>query len=116
MKIEEMNSEEVGLIIIDHITDYSRGQIHKEEKRKQLRELLERLYLLADAKHCKIIIINGYSFKDSAPAEDIVESFCDMTLQTIIEDYQVKLIIDKNEFPLQLDDSGVMNLFINVYY
>ncbi|MCE7741142.1 MAG: hypothetical protein GOP50_01665, partial [Candidatus Heimdallarchaeota archaeon] len=116
VNIEEMSPDEIGLVIIDHLTDYSRGQIHKEEKRKQLRNLLERLYLLADEKDCKILIINGYSYKDSAPAEDIVESFCDMTLHTIIEDRQVKLITEEEEFPLLLDDSGVRNLHVNIYY
>ncbi len=115
-KIENMSSDEVGLVIIDHLTDYSRGQIHKEERRKQLRELLERLYILADEKDCKILIINGYSYKDSAPAEDIVESFCDMTLHMIVEDNCVKLIAEEEEFPLILDDSGVRNLHVNVYY
>ena len=115
-KLEEMSADEVGLVVIDHLTDYSRGQIHKEERRKQLRNLLERLYLLAENKDCKILIINGYSFKDSAPAEDIVESFCDMTIQTNIEDYQVKLILEENTVPLVLDDSGVKNLHVNVYY
>ncbi len=115
-KIEDMNPEEVGLIIIDHLTDYSRGEIYKEEKRKQLRNLLERLYILADEKKCKILIINGYSFKGSAPAEDIVESFCDMTIHTKIEDYQVKLFVEDDEIPLEIDDSGVKNLHVNVYF
>lgn len=115
-KIEQLNAEEVGMIVIDHLTDYSRGQIHKEENRKQLRELLEKLYILADEKNCKILIINGYSYKDSAPAEDIVESFCDMSLQTAVEDGEVKFVSEEEEFALQLDDSGVRNLHVNVYY
>ena len=115
-KIAELNSEDVDLIIIDHLTDYSRGQIHKEENRSQLRELLERLYVLADEKNCKVIIINGYSFKESAPAEDIVESFCDMTLQTSLEDQEVKLFAEGERYDLLLDDSGVKNLHVNVYY
>lgn len=115
-KIEHLSAEEVGMVVIDHLTDYSRGQIHKEEKRKQLRELLERLYILADEKDCKILIINGYSYKDSAPAEDIVESFCDMSLQAVVEDGGVKFISETEEFSLQLDDSGVRNLHVNVYY
>ena len=115
-KIEVLPSDEIGLIIIDHITDYIRGQIHKEESREQLRNLLEKLYLIADEKDCKVILVNGYSYKSSAPAEDIVESFCDLTFRTLVEDQEIILFAEEDQYQLLLDDSGVRNLHVNVYY
>ncbi|GAH64459.1 unnamed protein product, partial [marine sediment metagenome] len=61
-KIKKFEPESVGLIVIDHLTDYIRGEIYKEEQRTVLREILEQLYLLADEKNCKVLILNGYSY------------------------------------------------------
>lgn len=115
-KLTKIHPEELGMIVIDHVTDYIRGQIHKEEKRVQLRNLMEKLYLIADDKACKVLIINGFSYKDSAPAEDIIESFCDMTIKTKVEDFKSKLTFHNDEIELLLDNSGITNLHLNVYY
>ncbi len=115
-KIATLHPEELGMIVIDHITDYCRGQIYQEEKRIQLRNILEKLYLLADEKKCKVLLINGFSYKDSAPAEDIIESFCDMTIKMKIEDFKSKLLFQEEEIELAVDNSGISNLHLNIYY
>jgi len=115
-KLATLNPKELGMIVIDHITDYCRGQIHQEEKRMQLRNILEKLYLLADEKGCKVLLINGFSFKDSAPAEDIIESFCDMTIKMKIEDFKSKILFQEEEIELTVDNSGISNLHLNIYY
>lgn len=115
-KIATLHPEEIGMIVIDHITDYCRGQIHQEERRIQLRNILEKLYLLADEKGCKVLLINGFSFKDSAPAEDIIESFCDLTIKMKIEDFKSKILFQEEEMELTVDNSGVSNLHLNIYY
>ncbi len=115
-KLSELHPDELGMIVIDHVTDYLRGQIHKEEYRTQLRNLMEKLYLIADEKACKVLLINGFSYKDSAPAEDIIESFCDMTIKTKLEDFKSKIIIRDEEIELYLNNSGIANLHLNIYY
>jgi hypothetical protein len=115
-KIANLHPDELGLVVIDHVTDYLRGQIHKEEKRTQLRNLLEKLYLLADEKKCKVLVINGFSYKDSAPAEDIIESFCDMTIKTKVEDFKSKITLNGDEIIMFLNNSGIANLHLNIYY
>ncbi|MHA1219367.1 MAG: hypothetical protein ACTSO5_11930 [Candidatus Heimdallarchaeaceae archaeon] len=115
-KLAAFNPEELGMIVVDHVTDYCRGQIYQEEKRIQLRNILEKLYLLADEKGCKVLLINGFSFKDSAPAEDIIESFCDMTIKMKIDDFKSKLLFQEEEMELKVDNSGISNLHLNIYY
>ena len=116
-KIKNLDAREIGLIIIDHLTDYVRGEVHKEENREKLRQILETLYLICDEKKCKSLLLNGYSFKDSAPAEDLVESFCDMTLRLEKDGINSELILnDEMILPYFIDNSGVKNLHINIYF
>jgi len=115
-KMATLHPEELGMIVIDHVTDYCRGQIYQEEKRIQLRNILEKLYLLADEKGCKVLLINGFSYKDSAPAEDIIESFCDMTIKMKIEDFKSKILLQEEEIELAVNNSGISNLHLNIYY
>jgi len=116
-KISTLHPEEVDLVVIDHFTDYIRGEIHKEEIRNLLRDILEKLYHLVDEKNAKIYILNGFSYKDSAPAEDIVESFCDMTIQFNKKDQNCSLLIESdNSFLVSLNNSGISNLHINIYF
>ena len=116
-RIINFSSQEIGLIVIDHFTDYIRGETHKEENRDILRRILEDLYLLSNKKKCKILIINGFAYKGSAPAEDLVESFCDMT---------IKISNDRKNFEVQINDekicscrinnSGFENIYLNIYF
>ena len=116
-KIKKLDASEIGLIIIDHFTDYVRGEIYKEENRARLRNILETLYLICDEKKCKSLLLNGFSFKDSAPAEDLVESFCDMTLRLEKDGMNSELIVeDEMKVPYFIDNSGVKNLHINIYF
>ncbi len=111
-----INPNEVGLIVIDHITDYIRGEIHKEERRMRLRNILETLYLLADEKHCKVILVNGFSYKDSAPAEDIIESFCDLTVLAENDGMDTNLLVEEERFKIRFDNSGIKNIHLNIYF
>ncbi len=116
-KIKKLDASEIGLIVIDHLTDYVRGEVHKEENREKLRQILETLYLICDEKKCKSLLLNGFSFKDSAPAEDLVESFCDMTLLLEKDGINSELILnDEMILPYFIDNSGVKNLHINIYF
>jgi len=115
-KIKKLEPERVGLIVIDHITDYMRGEIYKEEQRIILREILEQLYLLADEKNCKVLILNGYSYNNVAPAGDIVESYCDMTLTAELDQKKVNFITEDEEIKVHFDNSGIKNLHINIYF
>ncbi|MCK5141800.1 MAG: hypothetical protein KAQ70_06370 [Candidatus Heimdallarchaeota archaeon] len=115
-KIKKFEPESVGLIVIDHLTDYIRGEIYKEEQRTVLREILEQLYLLADEKNCKVLILNGYSYNNVAPAGDIVESYCDMTLTAELDQKRVNFITEEEEIKVRFDNSGIRNLHINIYF
>ncbi len=115
-KIKKIEPERVGLIVIDHLTDYMRGEIYKEEQRIILREILEQLYLLADEKNCKVLILNGYSYNNVAPAGDIVESYCDMTLTAELDQKKVNFITEDEEIKVHFDSSGIINLHINIYF
>ncbi len=115
-KIKKLEPERVGLIVIDHLTDYIRGEIYKEELRIVLREILEQLYLLADEKNCKVLILNGYSYNNVAPAGDLVESYCDMTLTAELDQMKVNLISEDEEVNIHFDNSGIRNLHINIYF
>ncbi len=115
-KIKKLEPERVGLIVIDHLTDYMRGEIYKEEQRIVLREILEQLYLLADEKKCKVLILNGYSYNNVAPAGDIVESYCDMTLTAELDQRKVNFITEEEEIKVFFDNSGINNLHINIYF
>jgi RecA/RadA recombinase len=115
-KVKKLEPERVGLIIIDHLTDYMRGEIYKEEQRIILREILEQLYLLADEKNCKVLILNGYSYNNVAPAGDIVESYCDMTLTAELDQKKVNFITEEEEVKVHFDDSGIANLHVNIYF
>jgi len=115
-KIRKINDKKIGLIIIDHLTDYLRGDIHKEEIRVKLRRILEELYILAEDKNCKIFILNGSSYQGAAPAEDIVESFCDMSIKLTKDTYSSILNTEEKEIKLDFDNSGIKNLFINIFY
>jgi len=116
-KIKRVDAHEIGLIIIDHFTDYVRGEIYKEENRVKLRQILETIYLICDEKNCKSLLLNGFSFVDSAPAEDLVESFCDMTLRLEKDGINSQLVLNDEEFyPYFIDNSGVRNLHINIYF
>ncbi len=115
-KVKKLEPERVGLIIIDHLTDYMRGEIYKEEQRIILREILEQLYLLADEKNCKVLILNGYSYNNVAPAGDIVESYCDMTLTAELDQKKVNFITEEEEIKVHFDNSGIKNLHINIYF
>ncbi len=115
-KIKKLEPERVGLIVIDHLTDYIRGEIYKEEQRVVLREILEQLYLLADEKNCKVLVLNGYSYNNVAPAGDIVESYCDMTLTAELDQKKVNFITEDEEVNVHFDNSGIKNLHINIYF
>ena len=115
-RFKMINPEEIGLIIIDHITDYVRGEIHKEEMRIRLRNILETLYLLADEKQCKVFIVNGFSYKDAAPAEDIIESFCDMTVLLENDGKDTNLVIEEEKIKIYFDNSGIKNIHLNIYF
>ncbi len=114
-KIKKLEPEKVGLIVIDHLTDYIRGEIYKEEQRTVLREILEQLYLLADEKNCKVLILNGYSYNNVAPAGDLVESYCDMTLTAKLDQKKVNFITEDEEIKVCFDNSGIKNLHVNIY-
>jgi len=115
-KIKKLEPEKVGLIVIDHLTDYIRGEIYKEEQRIVLREILEQLYLLADEKNCKVLILNGYSYNNVAPAGDLVESYCDMTLTAELDQKKVNFITEDDEIKIYFDNSGIKNLHVNIYF
>lgn len=116
-QIINFSSQEIGMVVIDHITDHIRGETHKEENREILRSIFEDLYMLTNKKKCKVLVINGYAFKGSAPAEDLIESFCDMT---------IKITNERNEFEVEIDDqiigtfqinnSGLENIHLNIYF
>jgi hypothetical protein len=116
-QIINFSSQELGLVIIDHITDYVRGEIHKEENRNLLRSILEDLYMLTNKKKCKAIIINGYAFKGSAPAEDLIESFCDMTIKITNERKDFEIEIDDEVLTsFRINNSGFENIHLNIYF
>ncbi|MBY9002033.1 MAG: hypothetical protein KGD64_14030 [Candidatus Heimdallarchaeota archaeon] len=115
-KMKKLEPENVGLIIIDHLTDHIRGEIYKEEQRVILREILEQLYLLADEKNCKVLILNGYSYNNVAPAGDIIESYCDMTLTAELDQKSVNFITEDEEIKVCFDNSGIKNLHVNIYF
>jgi len=116
VKMKNFEPESVGLIVIDHITDYLRGEIYKEEQRTILREILEQLYLLADEKNCKVLLLNGYSYNNVAPAGDIVESYCDMTLTAELDQRNANFITEDEEIKVHFDNSGIKNLHVNIYF
>ncbi|MCG3222511.1 MAG: AAA family ATPase, partial [Candidatus Heimdallarchaeota archaeon] len=93
-QIINFSSHEIGMVVIDHITDYIRGETHKEENRDILRRIFENLYILTNKKKCKVLIINGYAYKGSAPAEDLIESFCDLT---------IKITNERKDFEIEID-------------
>ncbi|MCG3217264.1 MAG: hypothetical protein KAS63_11080 [Candidatus Heimdallarchaeota archaeon] len=115
-KLKRLDSEEIGLVIIDHVTDYIRGEIYKEERKNQLRLLLEKLYLLTEEKSCKVLLVNGFSYKDSAPAEDIIESFSDMTIKAENDGKNSKLFFEEETIPILFNDSGMKNIHLNIYF
>jgi archaellum biogenesis ATPase FlaH len=116
-QIINFSSQAIGLVVIDHITDYVRGETHKEENRNILRSILEDLHLLTNKKKCKVIIINGFAFKGSAPAEDLIESFCDMTLKITNERKGFEIEIDDQIIStLVVDNSGLKNIHLNIYF
>ncbi len=116
-QIINFSSQEIGLVIIDHITDYIRGETHKEENRNLLRSILEDLYMLSNKKKCKVFIINGYAFKGSAPAEDLIESFCDLTIKITNERKRFEIEIeDEIHTTFRIDNSGFENIHLNIYF
>ncbi len=116
VKIESIYSEDVKLIVIDHITDYFRGDLNKEEIKNKIREIIEKLCLLADNKNCKIILINGYSYQNTAPAADLIESFSDVTIHAKKETDKLVLQIHDENIDYFIDDSGIRNVCLNFYY
>lgn len=116
-QIINFSSQEIGMVVIDHITDYIRGETHKEENREILRSIFEDLYMLTNKKKCKVLIVNGYAYKGSAPAEDLIESFCDMTIKITNErkDFDIE-IDDQIISTFQIDNSGFENIHLNIYF
>ena len=116
-QIINFSSQEIGLVVIDHITDHIRGETHKEENREILRSIFEDLYKLTNKKKCKVLIINGYAYKGTAPAEDLIESFCDMTIKITNErkDFEIE-IDDQIISTFQIDNSGFENIHLNIYF
>ncbi|MHA1400979.1 MAG: AAA family ATPase [Candidatus Heimdallarchaeaceae archaeon] len=109
------NVEEVGSIIIDYITDFDRGALYKEEKKEKIRQILELLSHIAEEKNCKVLIVNGWAFKGKAPAYDLIESFCDLSLIMSINGQKKAMIIAEETFEIIIDDGGLANIELEIY-
>ena len=93
----------IGLIVIDYISDFVRGQIYKEEVKIQVRKILEKLFIFSSQKDCLVVVVNSFSIKNEAPLNSLVESFCDMS---------VYLSIKNDKYNLESNGKNIKRTFV----
>lgn len=115
LQLKKLQKREINLVIIDHITDYVRGLLHKEEIKNRLRVILEHLVILAKEKDCTILIINGTSFNGKAAGQDLIESFCDVNIKIKRVNNHCQLVIEpEQEIFTSLSNEGLDDVKIEM--
>ncbi len=113
--LKKLQKKEINLVVIDHITDYVRGLLHKEEIKNRLRVIFEYLVILAKEKDCMILIINGTSYDDKAAGQDLIESFSDVNIKIKRVNKHCQLLIEpEQEICTTLSNEGLDDVKIEM--
>jgi len=114
-EIEKVTGE-LALIVIDSITASVRGLLHKEETKNAIRRIMERLLIITNEKNCKVILVNGLSYKGIPSANDLIESYSDETIELKKHGNVIQILTEYDIRTTTTGNEGFVNIAINLYY